>query len=69
MRLSTKGRFVLSAYNEVNEIRHSGKYNEVGIVSLAYLLGIGGLHIHISYCIESLYIQVVDIYGIFSYTV
>ena len=55
--------------NEVNEIKHRGQDNKLGIVSLAYLLHIGGIQIYISYCIGTLCMQVVDIYGIFSYAV
>ena len=40
---SIGGRFVLSAWNEVNVIKHRGQDNEMGIVSLAYLLCIGGI--------------------------
>ena len=40
---------MLSAWNEENEIKHRGQDNEIGIVSLTYLLGIGGIQIHISY--------------------
>ena len=39
----------------------------MGIVSLTYLLGIGGIQSHISYFTNRLSMQVVDIYGIFSY--
>ena len=49
MQLSTGGRLMLSSWNEVNKVKHRGKDNEIGIVSLTYLLGIGGIQIHISY--------------------
>ena len=69
MGLSTWGRFVLSVWNEANEIKHRGQDNEIGIVSLAYLFGIGGIQIYVSYCTNVLYIQLVHIYHIFSYAV
>ena len=34
------GRFMLSAWNEANEIKHRGYNNEIDIASLTYLLGI-----------------------------
>ena len=69
MGLSIGSGFVLSAQNEANRVKHRGQSDEIGIVSLTYVLGIGGIQIHISYCKNALYIQVVDIYNIFSYTV
>ena len=60
---------MLSTWNEVNEVKHRGQDNEKGIVSLAYVLGIGGIQIYITYWIDALCIQVVDVYGIFSYAV
>ena len=69
MGLSSRGMFILGAQNEVNKVKHRGQDNKIGIVSLTYLLGIGEIQIHIFYCTNALYIQVVDIYGIFSYAV
>ena len=69
MGLFTGSRFLLSAQNEANKVKHRGQDNKIGIVSLAYLLGIGGIQIHISYCIDAFCIQVIHIYGIFSYAV
>ena len=60
---------MLSAQDQENEIKHRRQDNEMGIVSLAYLLGIGGIQIHVSYCIDALHMKVVDIYSISSYTV
>ena len=51
------------------ELNIRGKDNEIGIASLTYLLGIGGIQTHISHFTNVLYIHVVDIYGIFSYAV
>ena len=69
MGLSTRGRFMLSAQNEANTVKHRGQDDKIGTVSLAYLCGIGGIHILISYCTNVFYIQVVGIYSIFSYAV
>ena len=41
----------------------------MGIVFLTYLLGIGGILSNISYFTNTLYIQVVDIQGVFTYAV
>ena len=69
MELSNRERFMLSAWNEANEVKHGGQDYKIGIISLAYLLGIGGIQIHILYYIDALYIQLVYIYGIISGTV
>ena len=69
MGLSTGGRLMLSVWNEAMKLKHRGYDNRIGIVSLTYVLGIGGIQSHISYFTYTLYIQLVDIYGIFSFAV
>ena len=51
MGLSTCGRFRLSAQNEAMKVKHREYNNEIGRVSLTYLLDIGGIQILFPKCI------------------